>query len=57
MKAIRYKVVVSVDPVHKYMDQLIEEIWIPELNVYFNEKSRCFYSDQPRGDGNEIEIR
>ncbi len=54
--AIKYKVEITLDGVHRHMDQVIEEIWIPELNVCFNARGGCFESDSPRGSGVDVEL-
>ena len=56
MKAIKYRIGISIDLVHRWGDQTIDEIFIPEVNVCFNEKGGCFFSAVRRiSNGEEIE--
>ena len=58
MKALKYKVKISIDSVHSWGDRMIDEIFIPELEVIINSKGGCFFSTEKRSDMNleEIEI-
>ena len=54
MDAIKYKILVTVDGIHHFMDHEIEEVHIPERNITFNEKGYCFRSEN-RNPGSESE--
>ena len=57
MKAYKYKVIVSIDAVHSWGDREVEEIWIPDYNIFFNEECGCSESKEPRNEKyEEIEI-
>ena len=58
MKAVKYKVKISIDAVHNWGDQIIKEIFVPELFMVVNERGFAFYSAEARGDIEleEIEI-
>lgn len=53
MKALKYKITVQDDPVHSYTKRTIQEIWIPEYNICFNEEGYVFRSDEPRNKKNK----
>ena len=55
MKALKYKVIVGVDPVHSYMDHPIQEVWVPSCKVCFNEEGGIFESSEPRAHEEECE--
>lgn len=48
MIALKYKVKVSIDPVHSWGDRFIDEIFIPSINACINSEF-AFSSDSPRG--------
>ncbi len=50
MKAVKYKVKISIDAVHSWGDRLIEEIFIPEIGVIINSEGFAFRSEEARGD-------
>lgn len=55
MKALKYKVQISVSPVHRHLDRTIQEIWIPELEACLNEEKYVFRSDEPRANPEECQ--
>lgn len=50
MRALRYKVKISIDAVHSWGDEVISEIWIPDLKIAVNEKGFAFHCDELRSD-------
>lgn len=56
MKAYKYKVKTSIDAVHSWGDQIIDEIWVPDLKIVVNEKGFVFHSDTPREEKDNVEI-
>ena len=48
MKALKYKVRIQVTPVHRHLDRIIEEIWLPECSACANEEKHVFWCDEPR---------
>ena len=42
MKALKYKVRIQVTPVHRHLDRIIEEIWLPECSACANEEKTRF---------------
>lgn len=56
MKAISYKAEVQDDVIHSYSKRIINEIFIPELNICFNEEGFVFESNETRSVGKEEEI-
>jgi len=39
MRAIQYQVLVAIDPVHSWSNRIINEIYVPELQMGLNEES------------------
>lgn len=56
MKAIKYKVKISIDAVHTWGDRVIDEIFIPEEKIVINSEGYAFKSDEQRGNIDEKEI-
>jgi hypothetical protein len=52
MIALKYKVKISIDPVHSWGDRTIDEIFIPSINACINAEF-AFSSDSPRDTGTE----
>jgi hypothetical protein len=56
MKAIKYKLLVATDGIHRFMDYEIEEIYIPEKDIVFNEEGFCFRSKNRNSGNMELSI-
>jgi hypothetical protein len=56
MNAVKYMVLITPDPVHRYMDREIEEIFIPELGICINNAGGCFDANSSR-DSNVTQIQ
>jgi hypothetical protein len=50
MKAYKYTVIVSIDPVHSWGDRPITEYFMPQLNLCFNSEGFAFNCDKPRNE-------
>jgi len=46
--ALKYQVKISIDPVHKWGDRIIEEIFIPSISCGINEEGFAFHLTEPR---------
>ena len=56
-EALRYKITAQTIVAHPQFDQVLEEIWIPSLNICINSAGGCFECDNPRNENNkEVEI-
>jgi hypothetical protein len=53
MKALKYIVTVSIDPVHSWGDRDINEIYVPSIGCCFNQENFAFFSKGPRNNKTE----
>lgn len=48
--ALKYRITLNPDPVHRYMDKTIDEIWLQDAKICVNSEGGAFRSDTPRVD-------